>query len=215
MLLVALLFLLIYNNLAQLKGKGNKQLTVFDSGIYTGISFLLFDWSIFFLGFIYIALFLAQKVNFKNLISPAIGFIAPIFLYFTYCFLTDNTDLFDEKFSFNYSMNFESYLTTPIQTSFLFFSIFLAVSLIYVLPKVLSISGPYRYQYILTLAMLFTSSLAILFETTKDGSEFLLVFIPASILIGRFLKTITYRPLKELLFISFTVFSLFILVKHS
>ncbi|MEI6865409.1 DUF6427 family protein [Flavicella sp.] len=214
LLFVALFFLFIYNNLAQLKGKGNKQLTLFDSGIYTGISFLLFDWSILFLAFIYTGVFLAQKVSFKNLISPIIGFIAPVFLFFTYCFLTDNTSLFVEKFAFNYSMNFHSYLTAPIQISLIFISIALTVSIVFVVPKVLSISNPYRYQYVLAIAMLFTSSLAILLDTTKNGNEFLLLFVPASIFMGRFLKTITSRILKEVFLISFAVFSLFILIKY-
>jgi hypothetical protein len=215
LLFVSILFLLIYKNLAQLTTKGTKQLSLLDSGIFTGISFLLFDWSILFLGFIYIGIFLAQKLHFKNIISPILGFLVPVFLYFTYCFVTDNTALFIEKFDFNYSISYESYSKPYLQIPLIAFITIVTLSLFSLLPKLLSTSGPYRYQYTLAILMLLTGCIAITLDPTKNGSEFILIFIPASILIGRFLKMITNLVLKEVFLIAFTIFSIVILIQGS
>lgn len=215
MLFVSILFLLIYKNLAQLKTKGNKQLALFDAGIFTGISFLLVDWSIFFLGFIFIGIFIAQKINLKNIISPIIGFVAPIFLFFTYCFVTDKTFLFFQKFEFNYALNYEPYSSSFIQIPLIVLVSILILSVLSVLPKVLSISGPYRHQYILIMSMLLIGSISITFTTLKNGSELLLIFIPASILIGRFLKMITNIVLKEIFLTALTILALLIFIQNS
>jgi hypothetical protein len=215
MLFVSILFLLIYKNLAQLKTKGMKQLSLFDSGIFAGISFLLFDWSILFLGFIFIGMFLAQKVYLKNIIQIILGFLIPAFLFSTYCFVTDNTPLFFEKLDFNYSINYESYTQSNIYFSLIVLLGILILSLFSVLQKILSTSGPSRFQYTLAILMLFTGSFAISMETTKDGSEILLIFIPAAILIGRFLKMISSLVVKEVFLITLTIFSVVILIQNS
>ena len=215
MSLVSFLFLLIYKKLAKLNIKGNKQLSLFDSGIFTGISFLLFDWSILFLVFIFIGIVLAKKANVKNIISILFGCLVPIFLFFAYCFLTDDTPLFIEKFEFYFSFNYDSYVRSNMKTPLITLISVLIMSFLSILPKLASTNGPYRYQFVLAITMLFVGAVATSLETTKEGSEILMIFIPASIIIGRFIKMITNLVLKELFLITLTIISVVILIQNS
>lgn len=215
LIVVSILFLLIYKNLAQLNSKGKSQLSVFDTGVFTGISFLLYNWSIFFLVFIFATMLITQKASFKNIIGVVFGFLSPLIIFFTYAYIIDNTAIFTQKFDLIPNLNYEFYSQLSVKIPILLISIFTIISCLLVLPRVMSVSGPYRYQYILALLMLLIAIVSLSLKESKDGSEFLLTFVPIGIIIGRFLKSITHRVTKELLFIGFTICSLYFFVKNS
>ena len=213
-LYISILFLLIYRKLGQIKNKGNILLSLFDVGILSGIAFLLYNWSILFLLFIYLGIFIAQKISFKNILSPILGFFVPIFLFFTYSFLTEHLDSFLQKFIFEYSFDYRPTFIKN-QTPLLVLSIVSIISIFSVLPKVLSVSNSYRFQYILALSMLFIGIFIIALAPEKLDSEMLLIFIPTSILLGRFIKTISKKRFKELFVLILAIFSIAFLIKNS
>ena len=213
-LFVTILFLFIYRDLASLKTSGNKQLALFNVGFFTGISFLIYNWSILFLGFIFISMILAKKIQLKNILGTLLGTLAPIFLCFTYYFITDNTQIFIDKFGFSYSLNFEAYTQPYIKTQLIAVLFIVSLSLFSVLSKILSTSGPYHYQYSLAAFMLLTGFFILIMIPIKDGSELLLIFVPSAILIGRFLKLITNLVFKEVFFLVFTIFSFVVYLQN-
>ena len=212
---ISILFLLIYKNLAQLKTKGRKQAALFDAGIYTGIAFLVFEWAILFLPFIIVSLTLAQKLSLKNILSPVLGFLTPLLLFFTYYFITDNTDVFLAKTEFISNLNFSSYGDNTIQLPLIIYTGIIAISILSVLPNAISISGPYRYQYSLAIVMLIFGAITILLSPQKNGAELLIIFTPTSIIIGRFFKVVTNQKIKDALLFILSFCSLFFLIKNA
>jgi hypothetical protein len=210
-LVVVFLYLLIYKNISQLKTIGKTQLLLFDSGILAGISFLIFDWSLLFFLFIYIGLFYSKKIDFRNLVSPLLGLIIPSILYFTYCFLMDNTGLFYNRFNFIYSLDTTMYQNLSIKIPLIVISITTGIAIISVLPKIISVSNNYRFQYLLIVAMLFIGCLLIIISPQKNGSELLYVFIPVAVVLGRFLKSIPKNKVKETFLMALTLFSIALL----
>jgi len=149
----------------------------------------------------------------KNLIRPVLGFTTPLFLLYTFSFITDS-NLFNEKFNFDYSFNFDTYANPAIQIPLIILLAVLTISIFSVLPRVFTVSGPFRFQYIVSLQMLLIGITAVLFTAEKNGSEFLLVFVPASIILGHFVKIINHRGIKEALFLGLSFTSVFLLIKH-
>jgi hypothetical protein len=90
-----------------------------------------------------------------------------------------------------------------------------SISILSVLPQILSVSGQNRYQYAVAILTLITGFTVAMLKTHKNGSEFLLIFTPASIVIGRFIKTISHKKLKEILFLGITICSILFLVINS
>ena len=215
LILVSILYLLIYKNLAQLKIKERKSSALFDAGIYSGISFLLFPGSIVFLVFIFTSIILAKKIKLKNILGPILGFTATQTLFFSYCFITNNTELFLERTSFETVLNFDTYFKNSLLAPLIIFCSILGLSILATFTRVISISSPFRSQYGLAISMIFFGALSILMSSDKTGAELLLIFVPSSIIIGRFLKTISNRLTKDLFLIAFGFCSLLFLIKNS
>lgn len=213
-LLISLLFLLIYKSIAQFKPKLKNPRSLFNAGIFSGIAFILYDWSILFLVYILIGVLLSQKLNLKNIISPIFGFFTPIFLYFTYLFVLDKEIWFLHKL---FTIPYYSFSTYPTNVKYAIFVTLtiVSISILSVLPQILSVSGQNRYQYAVAILTLITGFTVAMLKTHKNGSEFLLIFTPASIVIGRFIKTISHKKLKEILFLGITICSILFLVINS
>tara|TARA_B100000809_G_scaffold252838_2_gene288027 strand:- start:9759 stop:10688 length:930 start_codon:yes stop_codon:yes gene_type:complete len=208
---IVFLFLLIYKNISELKVSGRTQLNLFDSGLLAGVSFLIFNMSIVFILFIFIGLFFSKKIDFRTLISPVLGLINPIILYFTYCFFTDSIDDFYRKFDFIYSLDASLYSSLSVKIPLILISITTGIAIITVFPKVISVSNKYRYQFQLLLTMLFIGSLLVFISPQKNGSEFLYVFIPIAAIHGKFIKTISNEKVKEFFIIGLAIFSITLL----
>ena len=205
---VAFLALLMYRNISQLKTKGKTQILLFDSGLIAGVSFLLFDWTILFLGFIYIGLFFSKKINFRTVVSPILGLITPCILYFTYCLFTNTTPDFYNRFEFLYSLDTSLYSSIAIKIPLIVVSIATGIAIVTTLPKVISISNSYRFQYLLLLIMLGTGLILIVISPKKNGSEFLYIFIPIAVILGKFINILPQKKLKEIFLIGLTLFSI-------
>ena len=68
-LIITFLFLLVYRKISGLKEQGAILLALFDSGLYVGISFLFFNWSVLIFLFIYTTLFLSKRISPRTLVA--------------------------------------------------------------------------------------------------------------------------------------------------
>ena len=211
-LIITFLFLLVYRKISSLKEQGNILLALFDSGLYVGVSFLFFNWSVLIFLFIYTTLFLSKRISPRTLMAPFVGGFVPLFLFFTYCFVSDTLPTFYGIFEFDYNFDFSLYSALHYNIPLLLVAGITVISIIAVLPKVIGVSNSYRFQYTTVLNMLLIGTAMICVTSLKKGSELLFVFIPISILIGRFINDISKKMLKELILIGLTVLSIVLLV---
>ena len=207
-LIVLLLFVLLYWKISSFGIKTNRIASLFDSGLYLGVSILIFNWSVLYVLLLYFALILYRQINIRYLLVPIVGMLVPGILFYTYCLLTDTLPVFYESFHFSVSLDLSSYNNVSVQGAVLLISSVTLISILAVLPQVMSVSNSYRNQYSIILATLVIGIIIIILTPIKDGSEFLYVFLPASIIIAWFVQKIQKKIIKESVLLILTLFSL-------
>lgn len=156
---------------------------LFDAGLWLGISFVLEPFSVLFGFLIYLSVYLHQHLNFQKIIIPVIGFITPVFLFFTYCFWFDKTVLFfnllDWFTYYDFTLYKKLHLLIPIGAiSFLVLFSFLVKT-----PKALSVKNDFRRSWILVLFNFICAVTLIILVKDRNGSELLYLFFPTAIMI--------------------------------
>ncbi len=203
-----LFILLSIRRLYSLRTRKETLLKLFDSGFYIGVAFLLYPVSIVFLLLIYISYFSYIRVFNKNLLLPVLGFITPVFIGFTYFFLTDNIASFKTLTELN--INFDKSKFSDLH--FLIPLIIVITFVIFALIKNigirqnLDIEGKKGFQlvfinFILALVLVLINNLQI-----EQSIQF--AFLPMAVLLGNFLFFTKRNWLKELLFYLLLLFSL-------
>lgn len=73
---------------------------LFDAGFWLGVMCLMNPFLIVFSLLLFTAIIVHKRVRFQTLLIPVIGFLIPIFLFFTYSFWIGELSLFTDKFIF-------------------------------------------------------------------------------------------------------------------
>ena len=197
---LVIIYLLFLRKAYSLRSSKNMIQKIFDGGFWLGIMFLLEPFSILFSIILYVAILAYQKITFNTIISPIIGFISPLIVYFS-CLLWDNSpEKFNELFDFipihQLSIYKENY-TLWIFDVFLFLTL---LSILLKSPKALSINDYFKKSWIV---LIVNSLIAIVFAlliSEKNGSEIIFFLVPGTIIIANGFEVIKKRILKNILF---------------
>jgi len=202
-----LFLLLAFRKIFSLKSNINTKGKIFDSGFWIGMAMLFYSWSFLFLALVYVSIIVYKKTDFRNFIIPIIGFITPVFIYFTYLFYFDNLPIFYNHFNLEYSFNFEMYKSVKIVFPLLFLVIVLIWSILNVSSKFMLVNNVHKYSWVVVLWLLFISILMVVFSTIKNSSELLFVIFPSAIIIGNFIQKSESSLLKNSVLYIFLLFS--------
>jgi hypothetical protein len=174
---------------------------IFDSGFWLGILCLIEPFSILFFILIYASIFLQQKRTINNLITPIIGFISPLIIYFTYLFWNDAAIVFFEIF--NIKIADTLFIFDKSDPSWIFWGILFLTLFSTVLksPKVLSVNNSFKKSWILLIINAITSVVFAVTVSNKNGSEIVYFLIPASIIIANGFEVIQKKIVKNILII--------------
>jgi hypothetical protein len=206
-LFLVFVLMLCYRKMTSLDQKGGELSKLFDSGLLMGVALVFCNWTLLYLVVLYSAIFLFGKVSFRNLLAPLFGLLLPSFFFFSYCFLFDQLEYFFAQFLFEFSVDFDFYssqkLWTPLKIC-LFLSLF---SVIFNFRKIIVISDKFRLNYVLVLVA-FVMGLGIIALTPhKNGTEFLFVLLPTSILIAQLVESISKIWLRDLCVLGLMLYS--------
>ncbi|GGG91605.1 hypothetical protein GCM10011416_05340 [Polaribacter pacificus] len=207
-LLVQVLILLTLRKVYSIRKLNNVLSKLFDSGLWLGVAFLLEPFSIVFLLMIYAAVVLFYEVSVKTLLIPILGFCSPLFLFFTYLFFVDQTDIFYSLFTFTTTYDFSSYDSVFYSTSFFLFFGALFVAIISRTPRVFSVNNKFRRSWFLLLFHLAVALAFVLLIKQRDGSELIAVFIPMSIIIANWLQFLKKKLFVDLILLLFLGYSI-------
>ena len=206
-LLITHFFLLLaYRRIYSLRTVKNSKEKLFDSSFWIGIATLIYPWSFVYLLLVYIGASIFNKLTFRNILIPLIGFLTPILLYAVYLLATDNFDSFDLQLT--YSLTFLNYnslkLLIPITLilGYLLWAIFPTTA------KVIAVNNEFRTSWFLLLAHLVISVLIIIPSPIKNGSEFLFLFFPATIMLANYLQIVKEEWFKEVFLYLFLVITI-------
>ena len=189
--------------------QSSKQLLkkLFDGGLWLGITFLIEPKSILFGFLFYAAILFHQTISFRTIFIPVIGFFSPVFLFFTYQYWFNKSEVFYNLFDWTITYNFNFYddYVFIIPINFILLLTFLAI--LYKSPKALAVKNSFRKNWILILCHLFLAALLLSFTTLKNGSELLYVFFPIAIIIANGIELLQKKWISEVVFIAFLVCS--------
>ena len=197
---LVIIYLLFLRKAYSLRSSKNMIQKIFDGGLWLGVMFLLEPFSILFSIVLCIAILAYQKITINTIISPVIGFVTPLIIYFTYLLWNNSPEKFNDLFDFisvhKLSIYRENY-------TLWIFGVFLFLTLLSILlksPKALSINDYFKKSWIV---LIINSLIAVVFAlliSEKNGSEIIFFLIPGCIIIANGFEVVKKRILKNILF---------------
>ena len=171
---------------------------IFDSGFWLGVLFLVAPKTVLFGILLFLSIWLFQKINFRTLLIPCLGFLAPVLCYVAYFFWFDQTEEFIASFFWYANYNFELFTDSSIFIPTIVLGTLVLISILVKTPKVISISGNYRNYWILILFNLFIAITILLIQNTLHESQLILLFFPISVILTNWLESIQKPFLKNI-----------------
>jgi len=207
-----LFVLLAIRRIISLKSNKDIKKKLFDAAFWISIATLFYFWAILFYTLIFIGLILYRIVDVKNYIVPFIGILTVGVLSSSYMILTgqDLLGYFNNliEFSFDFS-SLNSQRIVISSTIILTYGIW---SLLYFIRYLKSKSKKSRPSFILLIFAALIGLVIIAVSPHKNGSEFIFLFAPLSIIITNYLETISEKWFKESLLLGLVFTPILILM---
>ncbi|MFK8059472.1 MAG: DUF6427 family protein [Polaribacter sp.] len=198
-LLLLLIYLLFLRKIYSLRSPKKVIQKLFDSGFWLGVLCILEPYLILFSILIFTSILLQQKITFRTLLTPVIGFFAPIIIYFTYLFWNDNLEGFLQLLQLDITNTLFIYAKDSTIWIFATTILLTICSLFLKSPKALSVNNSFKRSWLLLITNLSIAVLFALVITDKDGSEVIFLTIPASIIIANGFEVIQKKWIKNVL----------------
>jgi hypothetical protein len=212
LLLSNLFILLAIRRIISLRSNKDIKKKLFDAAFWISIATLFYFWASLFFALIFIGLILYRIVDVKNYIVPFIGILTVGILSSSYIILTGNdfTSYFNNlvEFSFDFS-SLNSQRIVISSTVILTYGIW---SLLYFVRYLKSKSKKSRPSFILLIFSVIIGLAIIVISPNKNGSEFIFLFAPLSIIITNYLETISEKWFKEGLLFGLVITPILILM---
>ena len=185
-----------FRRLYSIKSNKSVKQKIFDFGFWVGVASLFYMWSSIFLLLIFVAIIDLKKNEVRNFIIPIIGFITPLFLVFTYYFMTDGTDVFFSKLIFEYNIDF---LPPTILFSISILSFLSIIAIIHISLKINTLTHELKSVWIQVIFHLLLAIIIFSVAPVKDNTSFLFLFLPLSIILANFVELIPENIRKEVI----------------
>jgi len=172
---------------------------LFDATFWISIATLLYFWAVLFFILIFAALILYSIITIKNWIVPLTGVLAVLIIWVSIMLVTnsDFSNYFDELFVYNFDFtglnSARIIISTTILISYGTWASF------YFIKHLKDKSKSLRPSFIIIIISSIISLLIILISPYKDGSEFIFLFAPLSIIMTNYLETTKEKWFQEVL----------------
>lgn len=186
-----------YRRIYSLRSNLETVYKIFDSGFWIGMATIFYGWSILFLILEFAAINLFRKSKWNQTFIMIIGFITPIFLYFTYLVLIDSQYKFELLWTFPTSFQYSNYNAFKLLFPISILLVFTLWAIYPTLRKSFKSKKKFKVTYYLLLLHLLIAAIIALISPIKDGSEYLFFFFPFSILFANYIQTIQDYWFKE------------------
>ena len=203
--LIHLLFLRKVYSIQTLKEIFKK---LFDAGFWLGVMCLMNPFLIVFSLLLFAVLIVHKRVRFQTVLISVIGFLTPIFLFFTYSFWIDEISLFTDKFILYNTYDFSIYKETRFLVPLGGLSVFLLFAVFMKTGNAFSVNNRFKKSWILLLINLLLSISYLFFTFNRDGSELLIAAFPVAVILANGFESIQRKLLKEIGLILFMLIAL-------
>lgn len=185
-----LFILLALRRIISLRSNKRVKKKLFDAAFWIAIASLFYFWAILFFILIIAALFFYSITNFKNWIIPFVGLLTVVIIMSSYSIIESN------NFSkiFNYIETTGSDFTTyNILNLIIGITILMSLGLWSLFFYIGNLKGKIKRQrpsHILIITAILISVVIILIVPDKNGSEFIFMFAPLSIIMTNYIESI-------------------------
>ena len=178
---------------------------IFDSALWIGVASLFYIWSFLYLILLYFAIWVFNKKNWRNIFIPVIGFLTPLFLFYIYLLVINNISEFHEIWKLNLSLDFQNYSLYPIIVSICTLIIFTLISIFPTTKKFLLAKIDQKSTWFVLLFHILISLIIVMLAPEKNGSEFVFLFFPLSILFADYIQILKKYWFKEAIIYMFLI----------
>jgi len=197
-LLLSNLFLLFaLRRLISLHSKLEIKKKLFDAAFWIALATLFYFWSILFFALVLVAIIYYSQNDIKNTIIPFVGVAMVAILLITYNIIAYDVFIRPSNFNRNASLDFTPYNSPEsiVKLTVLFTSlIWILVNFFRTLPDK---NKKLRPSYFLIAWASIIAILVAIIAPVKNGSEFLFLFAPFSIIMANYIEVISERWFKE------------------
>lgn len=181
---------------------------LFDSGFWIGIATLFYSWSAVFMLLVFATASVHKKNSIRTILIPIVGFITPLFLAFTYFFVTDDVATYYQKLTFIYSFDFDKYAELTMLVPIAVWSLLTLMSIGLVSIKLTSLSNDLKQSWLLVIIHFLCAGYILLMAPSKEGSELLFLFFPVVIMLTNYLQLLNRDIVREIVVYTLIILSL-------
>lgn len=199
-ILIANLFILFaLRRLISLRSNKEIKKKLFDAAFWISIATLLYFWAILFFVLVILGIILYRVIDIKNWIIPFVGILTVVIIGVSIMALTgyDFINYFENQI--NLSFDFSTLNSKRIIVACTVILSYGIWSLLYFIRYLKAKSKKSRPSFVLIIFTILVALLIVAVSPNKNGSEFLFLFGPLSIIITNYLETISEKWFKETL----------------
>ena len=213
MILIANLFVLLaLRRIISLRSNKEIIKKLFDAAFWLSIATLFYFWSILFFILIVVGIILYRVVKIKNWIIPIVGILTVAIIWSSYMIIMGYDLILYFQNLINFSFDISTLNNKRIVISCTIILSYGIWSLLYFIRYLKAKSKKSRPSFIIIIFMIIISLLVVALAPDKNGSEFLFLFAPLSIIITNYLETISEKWFKETLLLGLIVTPIIILM---
>lgn len=197
LLLSNLFVILALRRLISLHSKLNIKKKLFDAAFWVAVAALFYFWAVLFFALVIVALIYYSQNDFKNVITPFAGIAAVLILLVTFNIVVYDVYFTSTDFKRYASLDFTVYNSKESILKFtVLFTSFVWILIYYfrILPDK---NKKLKPSYFIIAWASIIAVLAAIIAPLKNGSEFLFLFAPFSIIMANYVEVITERWFKE------------------
>ena len=194
-----------FRRIFNLRSIANTKEKIFDAAFWIGVASLFYNWSIVYLLLLYGAILIFRKRDWKNIFIPIVGFFTPVFLLFVYLLVKNDTDAIYQFFKFESSLDFQEYTLFQYLIPIVFILTLGLTAIIPTTQKSLLSKIDFKSTWQILILQILLSFVIVIVAPIKNGSEFLFLFFPLSILFANYLQGVKRYWVKEMILYLFIV----------
>ncbi|NRD18515.1 hypothetical protein HNV08_00530 [Winogradskyella eckloniae] len=205
-ILIANLFILFaLRRLVSLHSKLNIKKKLFDAAFWITLASFFYFWSILFFAVVIVALIYYSFNDFKNVVVPFTGVVTALILLLIYNIICYDEYFKPQDFARQASIDFTSYNSKEniLKLTILFSSV--VWTLFYFFRRIPDKNKKIRPSYFIIAWFSIIAILVGIIAPIKNGSEYLFLFAPFSIIMANYLEVISERWFKEVFITLFIV----------
>jgi hypothetical protein len=205
-LLLANLFVLFaLRRLISLHSKLEIKKKLFDAAFWITVATLFYFWSVLFFALVIVALIYYSQNDIKNIIIPFLGAASVLVLLLVYNILVYDVYVRPTNFQRFASLDFTPYNTKESIIKFTILFTSLVWILVYFFRTLPDKNKKLKPSYFIIAWASIIAVLVAIISPFKNGSEFLFLFIPFSIIMANYMEVISERWFKEVFIVMFII----------